>query len=282
MALFIWFQTNTVLKLPPPHRLPHWHRVADSERARTAAAELLTLKPDLLLANSVPAAKAAQQATSSVPIIFNGVSEPVRLGIVASLAHPGGNITGFTNLEPSVGGKWLELIHEIAPQASQVAVMYNPASTAIAPQFVDAIRVAASKIAINIDDANVHEPPDIESALAKLASKPGAALITLPDTFLGLHFRRIVELEKLYHLPAMHPFRYFVDAGSLASYGPDLVVQFRQCATYVDRIFKGANPGNLPVQQPTKFEFVINLKAAKSLGLIVPPSLLATADEVIE
>jgi putative tryptophan/tyrosine transport system substrate-binding protein len=256
--------------------------VAGPETAQTAATELLTLKPDLLLANSVSATKAAQQATSSVPIVFNGVSEPIRLGIVSDLAHPGGNITGFTNLEPSVGGKWLELIHEIAPQASQVAVMYNPMSTVIAPQFVDSIRAAASNTAMKVEETPVYEPPDIGAVLATLASNPEAALITLPDTFLGLHFKQIVELEKVHRLPAIHPFRYFVDAGSLASYGPDLVDQFRQCGIYVDRILKGAMPGDLPVQQPTKFEFIINLKAAKLLDLNVSASLIATADEVIE
>ena len=256
--------------------------VAEPEKAKAAAAQLLSLHPDLLLANSVAATRAAQQATRSVPIVFNGVSEPISLGFVTSLDHPGGNITGFTNLEPSVGGKWLELLKDIVPHLSRVAVMFNPASTAIAPQFVSAAAAAATRFGLTIVDDPVHEPNDIEAAMTALASKPGGALITLPDTFLGLHFKQIVDLELRWRLPAIHPFRYFVDAGSLMSYGPDLVDQFRQSAIYVDKIFRGKKPADLPVQQPTKFEFVINSKTANLLGLTVPQSILVAADEVIQ
>ena len=213
--------------------------IAEPEIAKKAVAELVALKPDLIFANSVAATRAAKEATQEIPVVFNGVSEPISLGFVSSLSHPGGNITGFSNLEPSVGGKWLELLKSIAPQVSHVGIMFNPASTRVAPQFVDAIAAAAPRFALTTAKAPVREAVDIDAAMESLGMKSGGALITLPDTFLGLHFKQIVELEARWRLPAIHPFRYFVDAGSLMSYGPDLVDQFRQAASYIDRIFRG-------------------------------------------
>jgi putative ABC transport system substrate-binding protein len=256
--------------------------IADPETAQKAAAELISLKPDLILANSVAATRAAKRATRDIPIVFNGVSEPISLGFVTSLSRPGGNITGFSNLEPSVGGKWLELLKSIAPNISRVGIMYNPVSTVVAPQFVAAAAAAAPSFGLVTVDAPVHQATDIDAAMEQLGKEPGGALITLPDTFLALHSKQIVELEMKWRLPAIHPFKYFVDLGSLMSYGPDLVEQFQQAASYVDKIFRGEKPADLPVQQPTKFEFIINQRAAKMLGLTMPPSLLAVADEVIE
>ena len=256
--------------------------VSDPEAARATTSELLSLAPDLILANAISALRGAQQATHTVPIVFTGVSEPVAQGFVASLARPGGNTTGFTNLEPSVGGKWVELLKDIAPRVTRVAVMFNPASTSIAAQFVDSVEEAAVKFGLETVEARVHAFAEIEAVLTRLGSAPGVGLILPPDTFTGFHHKAIVELAARYRLPAIYPFGYFAAAGGLVSYGPDVTDQFRRAATYVDRIFRGEMPGDLPVQQPTKFEFVINLRAAKALGLTVPDKLVVAADEVIE
>jgi putative tryptophan/tyrosine transport system substrate-binding protein len=255
--------------------------VSDVERARAAAAELLSLTPDLILANAVSAVRGAQQATRAVPIVFTGVSEPVTQGFVSSLARPGGNTTGFTNLEPSVGGKWVELLTEIAP-VTRVAVLFNPASTSTALQFVHSVETAAAKLGLGTAQARIHELADIEPVLTGLGHEPVVGLILPPDTFTGFHHKLIVELAARYRLPAIYPFGYFAAAGGLVSYGPDVTDQFRRATAYVDRIFRGEAPGDLPVQQPTKFEFVINLKTAKALGLTVPNTLLVAADQVIE
>jgi putative ABC transport system substrate-binding protein len=256
--------------------------VSDPERARAATAELLSLAPDLILANALSAARGAQQATRTVPIVFTGVSEPVAQGLVASLARPGGNTTGFTNLEPSVGGKWLELLKEIAPRVTRVAVIFNPASASIAAQFVRSVESAGVKLGLETVEARVHELAEIEAVVTRLGREPGVGLIFPPDTFTGFHHKLIVELAARYRLPAIYPFQYFAAAGGLVSYGSDVTDQFRRAASYVDRIFRGEKPADLPVQQPTKFEFVINLKTAASLGLSVPQTLLVAADEVIE
>jgi putative ABC transport system substrate-binding protein len=256
--------------------------ISNPERARLAATELLQLSPDVILAYSFSATRAAQEATRAIPIVFTSVSEPVALGVVASLGHPGGNTTGFTNLEPSIGGKWLELLKEIAPHVTHVAAMFNPASTAIAPQFVAAAVAAAPKFSLEVVEARVHDPAEIETVLAKLGSEPGIALIILPDTFLGFHNKLIIELAARNRIPTIYPFGYSPARGGLVSYGPDTIHQFRQAAAYVDRILRGEKPADLPVVQPTKFEFVINLKTAKALGLTVPNTLLVAADEVIE
>ena len=225
---------------------------------------------------------ASQRATRSVPIVFTGVSEPVAQGLVANLTHPGGNITGFTNLEPSVGAKWLELLKEIAPSITRVAVMFKPALSQAIPLFQDSLKLAAPKFGVELIEAAVHDSAAIEVVLTGLAREPGGGLVLLPDTFLASHLKLILEIAAHHQLPAIYPFRYFVGAGGLMSYGPDVDDQFRQAAGYVDRILRGEKPGDLPVQQPTKFEFVINLKTARALGLDVPPTLLARADEVIE
>lgn len=256
--------------------------VATPEGAATATAELLRLTPDLILANSVSAARAAQAATKTIPIVFNAISEPVSLGLVESLPRPGANITGFTNLEPSVGGKWLELLKEFAPATRHVAIMFNPASTAIAAQFIRGVQTAAPRFALAADEARVNAAPEIETVVARVAGEPAAALIVLPDTFLGRHYKLIVDAAARHRVPAIYPFRYYTDAGGLICYGPDITDQFRRASDYVDRIFRGERPSDLPVQQPTKFDFVINLKAARALGLTVPNTLLVAADQVIE
>jgi putative ABC transport system substrate-binding protein len=255
--------------------------VSSPERGQAAATELLSLAPDLFLANGVAALRGAQQASRAVPIVFTGVSEPVAQGLVASLARPGGHTTGFTNLEPSVGGKWAELLNEIAPRVSRVAIMFNPASPSPA-QFIAPLEAAGARLGLQMFEARVHEPAEIEGFFTRLGREGGVGLILPPDTFTGFHHKSIVELAARNRLPAIYPFGFFAAAGGLISYGPDVTDQFRRSVTYVDRILRGEVAGDLPVQQPTKFEFVINLKAAKAVGLTVPDRLLVAADEVIE
>jgi putative ABC transport system substrate-binding protein len=255
---------------------------SDNERARDGAAELLKLAPDLILANSLPAVRAVQQTAAAIPIVFVAVSEPISLGLVSSLARPGGNITGFSNLEPSLGGKWLELLREIAPGVKRVAFMFDPALTPIMLLFFRSVEAAAPKLAVEPVLAHVQSVVEVEAALSKLGREPGCGLIVPPNAFTTANRRQIVVLALQNRLPSIFAFQYFAAAGGLISYGPDVVDQFRRAASYVDRILRGEPPGDLPVQQPTKFEMVINLKTAKALGLEVPPSLLARADEVIE
>jgi putative tryptophan/tyrosine transport system substrate-binding protein len=255
--------------------------VFDDARAQAAIAELLKLSPDLILAQSVVATRAAQQATHTIPIVFTHISEPMAQGFVSNLAHPGGNTTGFSNLEPSVGAKWLELLKEISPQITRIAVMFSTAGS-IYELFYRSIEAAAPTFTVETVATTLHGPEDIEVVMTDLGRNPNGGLILLPDTLTTRYSKLIVDLASRLRLPAMYAFRLFVAEGGLMSYGPDLTDQFRQASIYVDRILRGANPGDLPIQQPTKFELAINLKTSKALGLDVPPSLLATADEVIE
>ena len=253
----------------------------DVERARAGITELLKLAPDVILAEGSLGLAAVQEATGSVPTVFVLVSEPVAQGFVQSLAHPGGNITGFTNFEPTVGAKWLELLKDIAPRVKRVAVMFYQDSSSAVPFFSQSA-AAAQIFSVEVVEARLHEPADIGAVMAMLAHEPGGGLILPPDPFTNTHRKLIVELAARYRLPAIYSRRFFADEGGLVSYGNDSVDQFRQSAAYVDRIVRGEKPAELPVQQPTKFELVINLKTAKALGLTVPLSLLTRADEVIE
>ena len=256
--------------------------ISDDERARAATADLLRLAPDVMIANSAAALRAVQQATSTMPVVFVAVSEPVAQGFVASLAHPGGNTTGFANFEPSVGAKWLELLREIAPRVKRVAFMFNPEASPVAPLFVPSAEAAAPSFGMEMIMAPVHGPEEIEAGMTSIVREPGGGLIVPPDTFMAFHHKLIVDLAVRYRLPAIYAFRFYAAAGGLVSYGTDIVDEFRRAASYVDRIFRGVKAGDLPVQQPTKFELVINLKTARALGLDIPPMLLARADEVIE
>jgi putative tryptophan/tyrosine transport system substrate-binding protein len=256
--------------------------MGDVERTRVAAAELLKLAPDVILANATTATAVLQQATRTFPIVFVGVSEPVAQGFVQSLTRPGGNITGFTNVEPTLGAKWLELLKEIAPSVTRVAVMFNPQTAPNAALFSRSAELAAQKFTIEAVVAAVHEPGEIQAVMAALGREPGGGLILPPDTFTSTHSKLIVETAGRNGLATISPFRFFAAEGGLISYGANVLDQFRQAAGYVDRILRGTKTADLPVQQPTKFELVINLKAAKALGLTVPPKLLAVADEVIE
>jgi ABC-type uncharacterized transport system substrate-binding protein len=255
--------------------------VTDVEKGRSAVAQVLRLSPDLILANGGPALTAAQQATRTVPIVFTGVSEPVERGFITSLAHPGGSTTGFANMESTVGGKWLELFKEIVPGAVRVRAVFDPASS-FAKTFFRSAEAAGEKLSIQVSAAHVHDLPEIESAVSAVGREPGTGLILPPDGFTAAYGRQILSLIERYRIPVITSRRAFVVDGALASYGPNVLDPFRRAATYVDRILKGEKPAELPVQNPTKYDLVINLKTAKALGLEVPPTLLARADEVIE
>jgi len=246
------------------------------------AKELVELQPDVLLASSTPVVAALGRETGTIPIVFVVVSDPVGSGFIKSLSRPGGNMTGFINIESSLGGKWLELLKELAPRISRVAVMFNPETAPHAEYYVRPFEVAASSLAVKPSTVPVRSVTDIEQAIFDLGRAPASGLIVLPDTFTTVHRRVIISAAANSNVPAIYPFRYMAGDGGLISYGVDLIDLYRRAAPYVDRILKGGKPADLPVQQPTKFEFAINLKTAKSLGLDVPPTLLARADEVIE
>ena len=259
-----------------------WAPAGDVEQTRAAAAELLKLAPDVTLAHATQATEALRRATPTVPVVFVVVSEPVAQGFVQSLAHPGGNITGFTNLEPTLGAKWLELLTEIAPRVTRIAVLYNPGTAPHVTLYFHSTEVVAQKMAVELIVAPVHEPAEIEAALTRLGQEPGGGLILPPDSFTTANRKLIFDQAARYRVPAISAFPYQSNEGCLLSYGVDVRDQFRQGAAYIDRILRGEKPADLPVQQPTKFELVINLKAARALGLDVPPTLLSIADEVIE
>ncbi len=214
--------------------------------------------------------------------MFVAVAEPVSQGIVASLARPGGNLTGFANQELTFGGKWLELLKEIAPHVSRVATVFSPASASFAIPIAGSVEAAAPKFAVAAETALIHAPNEIETVVAKLARAPGGGLIFPPDPITAGQRKLIVELAARYRLPAVYGLKFFATEDGLLFYGTNVLDQFRRAAGYVDRIMRGERPGDLPVQQPTQFELVINLRAAKAIGLEVPPILLARADEVIE
>jgi putative tryptophan/tyrosine transport system substrate-binding protein len=256
--------------------------MGDVQKMRLSAADLVNSAPDALVAVSTPALAAIQKATHTIPIVFVAVSEPVINGFVPSLAHPGGNATGFSNLEPSIGGKWLEILKGIAPRISRVSVMFNLTTGITTDLFFRAVEAAGPRFAIETVRSDVHSLEEIEAAMKNLGSEGTAGLIFPPEPFTLQNSKPIVELASQYRLPAVYAFPSFCTAGGLASYGIYLPGVFRPAAQYIDRILRGEHPGDLPVQQPTTFQFVINLKTAKALGLTVPPDLLASADEVIE
>jgi putative tryptophan/tyrosine transport system substrate-binding protein len=253
----------------------------DAALFRKYAADLVALRPDVILAVSTPAVVPLRQVTRTIPIVFVTVVDPLGSGLVASLARPGSNVTGFTLFEYSIGAKWLELLKEIAPHTARVAVLRDSTIATGVGQFA-AIQVMATSTGLELSAIDVSEPSEIEPAVATFAQALSGGMIETPSSFSANHPEVISALAAKYKLPAVYPFRYFVSANGLISYGPVIIDQFRRAASYVDRILKGEKPADLPVQAPTKYEMVINLKTAKTLGLEVPPSLLARADEVIE
>jgi putative ABC transport system substrate-binding protein len=256
----------------------------DVGRLPTLAAELVGLKPDLLVAQGSAALAALQQATRTLPIVFADVTDPVGQGFVESLARPGGNTTGFAMFEISMAEKWLDLLKTLAPSTEHVAVLSNPV-TSTAPfgkLYFQSINAAAPRFGIKPFALEIDDKADLERRLSELAREPNSGLIVLLDAFTYVHRGIIIEEAARHRIPAIYTVSFFAEAGGLASYGVDLAAQFGQAAAYVDRILRGTRPADLPVQQPTKFKLVINLKSVKGLGITVPQSLLVTADAVIE
>jgi putative ABC transport system substrate-binding protein len=253
----------------------------DAKKMLAYAVELASLRPDALLCSSTPTLKALHQATDTVPIVFMTVSDPVGDGFVKSFQRPGGNVTGFSNFEPAMAGKWLELLKQIAPQTRRVGVIFSPG---IFPHsiFLDALRSAAAILSAEIHLAPVAEVTEIERVVAAFKQSSGHALVVLPDAFTLARRDLIIAAAARHQLPAIYPYRVYASAGGLLSYGVDTVAQYKPAAAYVSRILNGEKPADLPVQAPTKFELVINLRSAKSLGIAVPAVLLALADEVLE
>ena len=252
----------------------------DVAHARQLAKELLDLRSDVILTNSTPATVAVRDITRTTPTIFVQVSDPVGAGVVQSLARPRGNLTGFTNFDPSTAGKWLELLKRLAPNITRVAYLFNPNSAPLL--YAKAVDTTAPLLSIKSIPAAVHNAVEIERALEQIARESDSALLVLPDLFNATNRQSIIALAARHRLPAVYPFRYFAADGGLMSYGTEVLETYRQAASYVDRILKGERPSDLAVQQPTKFELVINLKTARTLGLTVPNTLLVAADELIE
>jgi len=256
------------------------HSACDLGRLHGYAAELVTLGVDVILGTSTPTIAALRQATRTIPIVFVGAQNPVGSGFVASLAYPGGNVTGFVDFEATMGGKWLETLREVAPGVRRVALIYNPETHT--GQYFQSIEDASRSLAIKVISLPFQEAAGLERSLGDFAREPNCGFLALPDTSTTLHRDLIVKLAARHQLPAVYPLRFFITSGGLAYYGSPRADQFPRAAEYVDRILRGAKPADLPVQAPTKYELVINLKVAKALGIQVPPTLLARADEVIE
>jgi putative ABC transport system substrate-binding protein len=250
------------------------------ERLPNLATELVQLNVDLIFAGGITGTQAAKNATQTIPIVMTSVTDPVGTGLVASLAHPGGNVTGLSNFS-ELGGKQLELLKEAFPKVTRVAVLWDPANAAN-PRLLGEMKVAAGGLRITLQTLEVRSPNDFEPAFSAIKREHASALIVLRNVITYTYGTRIVDLAAKSKLPAMYPDRVLVDTGGLMSYGPNFLDMFRRAATYVDKILKGAKPADLPVEQPTKFEFVINLKTAKALNLTIPQSVLYRADKVIK
>jgi putative ABC transport system substrate-binding protein len=257
--------------------------VGELDRVRSYAKELVGSNPDLIVCETTPTLKAVADQTSTIPIVFVSVTDPVSNGFVADLARPGGNITGFTNFESTMGGKWIELLKKIAPSSARVGIIFNPDT---APGgggfFLKSAAASAPALAVEVLPFPVRSEEEIERAVTGLGREPGAGLIVMLDVFNAVHRPAIIAQAAANRVPTIFPWRFGATDGGLVSYGVDVADLHRRAAAYVDRILKGARPADLPVQQPTKFELVVNLKTAKALGIEVSPTLLATADEIIE
>jgi putative ABC transport system substrate-binding protein len=259
-----------------------WANPADPESMHRFAKELVALKPDLILSQSTPATTALLQETRTIPVIFAIVADPIGSGFVASFPRPAGNATGFAVAEPTQAGKWVELLKEIAPRVTRVAALFNPAMATFAEFWLNPFKAAASTFAVEAVLAPVHDTHELDSIIAAQAHEPNSGLFVVSDAFTITYRAEVTSLAARYRLPAVYGYRFFTELGGLLSYGEDLTDNFRRAAAYADRILKGDKPGELPVQAPVKFQLVINLKAAKALGLTVPQTLLVAADELIE
>jgi putative ABC transport system substrate-binding protein len=256
---------------------------ADADRMRTLAKELVDLQPNAIFGVTTPAIGALARETRTIPIVFAGVSDPLDAGYVENLARPGGNITGFiSNGDPALGGKWMELLKQIAPRTVRVALLFNPATAVRLQSFVPSIQAAADSLTVQVNVAPVHSKDEIEGVVAAQARDPGGGLTVMPDVFNDVNRELIIALAARYSVPTMYFNRFFSEPGGLISYGDVRIEQFRLAAGYIDRVLKGEKPADLPVQVPTKFELIINLKTAKALDLTISDKLLALADQVIE
>ena len=255
---------------------------ADVARAATFAKELVALQPELILSNTTPVTAALKRETQTIPIVFTVVSDPIGSGLVKTLARPGGNITGFINLESTLIEKWLQLLKEIAPRLTRVAVIFNPDTAPYAEYYLRPLQAAAPMFRVKAFNAIVHSEQDIQKAIAGLGREPNSGLIVMTDSFMSVHRKLVIELTARHKIPAIYWVANIPAEGGLMSYGVDYTELFRRSATYVDRILRGAKPADLPVEQPTKYEMVINKKTAKALGLTIPQSLLISANKVIE
>src|SRR6516165_9525841 len=259
-----------------------WAPPGNTEVLHRFAKELVTLQPDLILSHSTPTTAALLQETRTIPIVFAFVSDPLGSGFVPNFPHPGGNVTGFIVMEPGIAGKWLELLKQIAPRVARVAILFNPTTAPYANYYLEPFKAAARSFAVEGTIALVRDASELESVIAAQASKPNGGFVVMPDSFTDTYRKQIISLAARYDLPAVYPFRYWAKDGGLLSYGVDQIDNFRRAAVYADRILKGEKPADLPVQAPSKFQLVINLKTAKVLGLTVSRDFLLVADEVIE
>jgi len=259
-----------------------WNALDDAEGRQRSAKELIALRPDLIVTQNTPPTASTLEQTRTIPVVFVVVADPVGSGFVQSLARPGANATGFTVMEPTIAGKWVELLREIAPRVRRLAFLFNPATTPYRDIYLKPFEAAAASFSLEAIAAPVHDMPELESVVAAHARDSNGSLIVMPDGFLNVHRAELVLLTARYHLPAVYPWRFFPEIGGLLSYGSVQSDMFRTAATYVDRILKGEKPAELPIQAPTKYELVVNLKTAKALSLDVPPLLQQRADEVIE
>jgi len=254
----------------------------DVDRLRALAIDLVNSSPEVIVAGTPLEVRALRQQTRTVPIVFAAAVDPVSQGLVESLAHPGGNITGCSSFEFSMGGKWVEILKEVAPSTKRVGVVFNPETAPYMEPILRSIEGAAVSLAVEVTPAPIRNHPEIEHVMAQFAREPGNGLIFPPDIFTSAGYKRIVAFAAQYRVPAVYSVPSFAQHGGLLAYGPDLLDNYRRMAIYVDRILKGAKPADLPVQAPTKFQLVVNLKAAKALGLTIAESFLLRADEVIE
>jgi putative tryptophan/tyrosine transport system substrate-binding protein len=274
LAKLGWIEGNNI-------RIELRWSTADADRMRTVAKELADLRPDVIFSQTTPAISALARQTRTIPIVFVLVSDPVGSGFAASLARPSGNITGFTGNDPAIGGKWMELLKEIAPRTARVALLSNPATAPQLQFYMPSIKATASSVAVEVNVAPVHTKEEIEGAIATQA-QPGGGLIVMPDTFTTANSDLIIALAARYRVPTIFNDSLYAESGGLIGYGTDFPELFRQAAEYINRVLKGDKPGELPIQEPTKYELMINLKTAKALGLTIPESILSLADKVIE
>jgi putative tryptophan/tyrosine transport system substrate-binding protein len=263
-------------------RIEYLWSAGKSELIRQYAEKVVALSPDVILANSTSVIEVLKNITSTIPVVFALAIDPVGLGYVKSLARPGGNFTGFTFINPEIFGKWIGLLREVMPDVIRAAALFNPATTPFYPNWLREMEVVRRPGATEIISMPVANDAEVDAAIAAFAQKPGSCLLVGPDAFNVVRIKRIAQLAAQHRLPAISVYRTFAREGGLMAYGPDAADVFRRSAGYVDRILKGADPAELPVQQPDKFEFTVNLKAARALDLVLPATLLATADEVIE